>query len=83
MISLAEVDPDKPLLDRITASLVDDKTIYVLNKADLRTFGPERLDKLQALLSIKNKNQVSVISILQKQGLAKLSTMLFQRVEEW
>lgn len=83
MVSLAEVDLDKPLLDPITASLVDDKTIYVLNKADLRAFGPERLDQLQTTLNIMNKNQMSVVSILQKQGLAELSTMLFHRVEKW
>lgn len=83
MIALSEVDFDKPILDPITASLVDDKTLYVLNKADLRTLTPERLGQLRNSLGIRDQQDFVVVSILQKTGLSELSSRLLQEVEGW
>ena len=71
-----------PLLDPLTASLVDDKTVFVLNKIDLQPLSKEQRIAFADRLGTPPERCIGISLRGSEAGLTELSDMLLEHIKE-
>jgi tRNA U34 5-carboxymethylaminomethyl modifying GTPase MnmE/TrmE len=82
LISSSSEPASASLLDPLTALLVDDKTVFVLNKTDLQPLSEEQRIAFADQLGTSQERCIGISLGGSEAGLSDLSDMLLEQIKE-